>query len=34
LLTIDQYKYVFSELDKLPKLLHQLIKFTNDKLEF
>lgn len=26
------YDYIYSELQKLPKLIHQLIKFTNSKL--
>jgi four helix bundle protein len=26
------YDYIFSELQKLPKLIHQLINFTNEKL--
>jgi four helix bundle protein len=25
----EQYKYIFNELQKLPKLIHQLIQFTN-----
>jgi len=33
LLTEDQYKYIFIELQALPKEIHQLIKFTNEKLE-
>lgn len=33
LLTEEQYNYIFKELDKLPYLVHQLIKFTNDKLK-
>lgn len=28
----SEYDYIFSELKKLPKLIHQLIKFTNSKL--
>ena len=28
----SEYDYIFSELQKLPKLIHQLIKFTNSKL--
>lgn len=27
-----EYDYIFSELQKLPKLIHQLINFTNQKL--
>ena len=33
LLTQEQYNYIFKELDKLPKSIHQLIKYTNLKLE-
>lgn len=33
LLTQEEYEYIFSELDKLPRSINQLIKFTNDKLE-
>jgi len=33
LLTQEQYIYIFKELDKLPKSIHQLIKYTNLKLE-
>ncbi len=32
LLTREQYEHVFTELQRLPKLVHQLIKYTNDKL--
>lgn len=32
LITKSEYDYIFSELQKLPKLIHQLIKFTNAKL--
>ncbi len=32
LITEDQYNHIFEELQKLPKCLHSLIKFTNDKL--
>ena len=32
LLTREEYKYIFTELDKLPKAINYLIKFTNDKL--
>jgi four helix bundle protein len=32
LLTEEEYKYIFSELDKLPKALNSLIKYTNEKL--
>lgn len=33
LLTTDQHKHIFTELQVLPKELHQLIKFTKDKLK-
>ncbi|MCF6269858.1 MAG: four helix bundle protein [Melioribacteraceae bacterium] len=33
LISDDEYKYIFSELNKLPKEIHSLIKFTNDKLK-
>lgn len=32
LINKEEYDYIFSELQKLPKLIHQLINFTNDKL--
>ncbi len=32
LINKSEYDYIFSELQKLPKLIHQLIKFTNTKL--
>jgi len=32
LLTEEEYKYIFNELDKLPKALNSLIKYTNEKL--
>ena len=32
LLKQNEYDYIYSELQKLPKLIHQLIKFTNTKL--
>ena len=32
LLTNEQYEHIFNELQKLPKLVNQLIKFTNDRL--
>ena len=32
LLTREQYKYILSELQKLPKEINWLIKFTNEKL--
>ena len=33
LITKEQYKYIYGELQKLPKLVNQLIKFTNDRLK-
>lgn len=32
LLTAEEYNYIFSELEKLPKSINQLIKYTNEKL--
>lgn len=32
LISKNEYDYIFFELQKLPKLIHQLIKFTNTKL--
>lgn len=32
LLSEEEYKYVFTELDKLPKAINSLIKYTNEKL--
>jgi len=32
LISKKEYDYIFSELQKLPKLIHQLINFTNEKL--
>jgi hypothetical protein len=32
LLKIKEYEYIFNELDKLPKKLNSLIKFTREKL--
>ena len=32
LLKQEEYKYIFNELNKLPKELNSLIKFTNEKL--
>lgn len=29
LISIEQYKYIFEKLEKLPKLVNQLIKYTN-----
>src|SRR3990170_5262037 len=33
LLSTDQYNYIYSELQKLPKFVNQLIKFTNERLD-
>jgi len=33
LLSNEEYKHIFDELQILPKEIHQLIKFTNDKLK-
>ena len=33
LLTTKQYEYILAELQALPKSIHQLIKFTNEKLK-
>ena len=33
LLTNEQYSHILNELQSLPKEIHQLIKFTNDKLK-
>jgi len=32
LISNDVYQHIFSELDKLPKSIHSLIKYTNEKL--
>lgn len=32
LISKKEYHYIYSELQKLPKLIHQLINFTNEKL--
>lgn len=32
LITPEQYEYIFNELEKLPKAINALIKYTNDKL--
>lgn len=32
LITPEQYNYIFNELEKLPKSINSLIKYTNDKL--
>jgi len=32
LISKSKYEYIYSELQKLPKLIHQLINFTNEKL--
>ena len=34
LLTLNQYNYIFTEIDKLPKEINGLIKFTNEKLQY
>jgi four helix bundle protein len=33
LLTAQQYTHIHQELDAMPKEIHQLIKFTNEKLQ-
>jgi len=33
LITKEQYNHIFTELQKLPKSLHHLINFTNEKLK-
>ena len=33
LLSVEQYKYIFGELQKLPKAINSLILFTNQKLK-
>jgi four helix bundle protein len=33
LITLEQYNYIFSQLDLLPKKINALIKFTNEKLK-
>lgn len=33
LISNKEYKYIFSELNKLPKSIHGLIKYTNEKLK-
>ena len=33
LLTAEQYEHIFGELQVLPKEIHQLIRFTNEKLK-
>src|SRR4026209_617731 len=33
LLSVEEYKYIFSELQKLPKTINALILFTNQKLK-
>jgi len=32
LITEDEYRNIFNQLDKLPKAINSLIKYTNDKL--
>ena len=34
LLTNEEYVYIFSELEKLPKAINSLIKYTNEKLPY
>lgn len=34
LLSSDEYKYIFTELEKLPKSINSLIKYTNEKLPY
>jgi len=34
LIAEEQYRHIFSELQKLPKELHNLINFTNNRLRF
>jgi four helix bundle protein len=34
LISSEEYQYIFSELDKLPKSINSLIKYTNEKLPF
>ncbi|HLD60573.1 MAG TPA: four helix bundle protein [Patescibacteria group bacterium] len=34
LLTVEEYNKIFKELHELPREIHHLIKFTNDKLTF
>ena len=33
LLTVKQYEHIFHELQELPREVHHLIKFTNEKLQ-
>ena len=33
LMTLEQYDHIFSELQKLPKSINSLIKYTNEKLD-
>jgi len=33
LISPDEYKYIFAELQKLPKAINALIKYTNDRLK-
>lgn len=33
LISEDNYNYIFAKLDELPKEVHSLIKFTNEKLK-
>ena len=34
LLSAEEYDYIFSELEKIPKSLNHLINYTNEKLKF
>jgi four helix bundle protein len=34
LLSTEEYDYIFCELEKIPKALNHLIKYTNEKLKF
>jgi len=34
LITVEEYVYIFGKLNKLPKAINSLIKFTNEKLPF
>ena len=34
LITTEEYGYIFGELNKLPKSINSLIKFTNEKLPY
>jgi four helix bundle protein len=34
LLSPEEYDHIFSELEKIPKALHHLINYTNEKLKY